>query len=232
MTTKRPRIRSSAFVENSWKTRGSPHPLDRDGYVVVSMIQDEEEEDFETPRIQEIQIDKTHPTHHRFCRLETRETLEDPKARAVLEELKVMVTPVFQRLWVSRALTSKATRNRRVGKCRIPEVTTWKLSPFTSPRIAPGWCRGESSSPDRWEAVVNTTSTTQEYRILPGSHLFPQDLEMVCRLPPTGTVVKVQPGEVLVLHSRTQRQEGIRQGLGEAGMVMRAYFVGLGLGSE
>ena len=227
MTTKRPRIRSSAFVENSWKTRGGPHPLDKDGYTVVSMVQDEEE-DFEAPGIQEMDT-----TNHKFCRLETRETLEDPKARAVLEGLKVMVTPVFQRLWVSRALTTKAKRSSRVGKCRVPEVTTWKLSPFTSPRIASGWCRGESSSPDRWEAVVNTTSTTQEYRVVPGSHLFPQDLERVlfC-MPPTGTVVKVRPGEVLVLHSRTQRQESIRQGLGEAGMVMRAYFVGLGLGSE
>ena len=162
---------------------------------------------------------------YKLVKLDTQETIEDPQARGVLEWLQTTVTPVFQRLLVGRMLatmTRGGSSVHPIATCRVPEATTWKLSPFASPRISPGWCRGDSPSIDRWEAIVNTTSFPQEYQIVPGSHHFPYGPDQV---PVWGLVVEVPPGEALVLHSRTWRREDTRQGLDEAGMIVRAHFV-------
>jgi hypothetical protein len=217
-TIKRPRIRKGVR-EISRDRKLGPHPLDIKGFMVVSsMAHDDDEEESSFPALvpcnQEYKLEK----------LDTRETIEDPQARGVLEWLQTMVTPVFQRLLVSRMLTSTT---RGVATCRVPEATTWKLSAFASPRISPGWCRGNSPSSDRWEAIVNTSPLPQEYQIVPGSHRFPYapDHGPVWGVTFTGSTVVVHPGEALVLHSRTWRREDARQGLQEAGIMVRAHFV-------
>ena len=227
-TIKRPRIHKRQRDLSPDRKHG-PHPLDIKGYMVVSSMAHDDDHDDEE---KESSFPTTVPCNQKYKleKLDTQETIEDPQARGVLEWLQTMVTPVFQRLLVSRMLatiTRGGSSVHPIATCRVPEATTWKLSPFASPRISSGWCRGDSPSIDRWEAIVNTTPLTQEYQIVPGSHRFPYapDQVPVWGLESTGLVVKVPPGEALVLHSRTWRREDTRQGLDEAGMIVRAHFV-------